>query len=171
MKRYIKNGEIKNKNQIVVYLNGKQIINPSEEQILSGGWGEYIAPTHVPTLDELKSNKIREILRYDSSISVNEFFIGGTSIWLNKATRAGLSLRFQAELATGETHTTLWNEGKSFTLELNSAIQMLYALEVYASKCYDNTQYHISIINNYITTEEELEAYDYESGYPEKLHF
>lgn len=37
--------------------------------------------------------------------------------------------------------------------------------------CYDNTQYHISIINEYVTTEEELDSYDYRSGYPDKLYF
>lgn len=57
-----------------------------------------------------------------------------------------------------------------FPLELNNAIQMLYALEIYASQCYDNTQWHLANINT-LTTIEELEAYDYTSGYPEKLRF
>lgn len=52
MKRYIKNGEIKTRNQIVLRvtkeINGVekqfQVINPTEEMILADGWVEYIPP-------------------------------------------------------------------------------------------------------------------------------
>jgi hypothetical protein len=49
-------------------------------------------------------------------------------------------------------------------------MQMLYAIEVYASKCYDNTQYHISQVNK-LDNIEDLKNYDYTTGYPEKLIF
>lgn len=52
MKRYIKNGEIKTRNQIVLRvtkeINGVekqfQVINPTEEMILADGWVEYTPP-------------------------------------------------------------------------------------------------------------------------------
>ena len=52
MKQYIKNGEIKTRNQIVLRvtkeINGVekqfQVINPTEEMILADGWVEYIPP-------------------------------------------------------------------------------------------------------------------------------
>lgn len=47
---------------------------------------------------------------------------------------------------------------------------MLYAIEIYASACYDNTQYHLSEVSK-LETIEEIDAYDYTSGYPEKLQF
>ena len=65
-----------------------------------------------------------------------------------------MKLRFEAELAMKEENTTLWYGNQSFTLQLNMAIQMLYAIEVYASKCYDNTQYHIANIAKIKTIEE-----------------
>lgn len=48
MKKYIKNGIIKNVNNIIIVLDGMQIINPSEELILADGWVEYVPPTIDP---------------------------------------------------------------------------------------------------------------------------
>lgn len=67
-------------------------------------------------------------------------------------------------------NTTLWYNGISFTLPLNTAIQMLYALEVYASECYDNTQEHLANVDKMETLDAVLE-YNYTVGYPDKLHF
>lgn len=44
MKVYQKDGVIKAANRIVIHKDSQQIINPSEEQILSDGWVEYIPP-------------------------------------------------------------------------------------------------------------------------------
>jgi hypothetical protein len=57
-----------------------------------------------------------------------------------------------------------------YELPLAMAFQMLYALEVYASACYDNTQRHLAAVNA-LQTIDELESYDYRAGYPEKLEF
>ena len=183
MKRYIKDGQIKTRNQIVI--KGQRTIkdkdgndkvintntfNPTEEMILANGWEEYITPIYEPTIEDYRRDKIREIERYDSSDEVNIFYIQGLPVWLDKATRAGLKLRFEAELAMKEENTTLWYGNQSFTLQLNMAIQMLYAIEVYASKCYDNTQKHLANVDKLETLEEIIE-YDYYTGYPEKLNF
>lgn len=47
---------------------------------------------------------------------------------------------------------------------------MLYALEVYASECYDNTQAHLANVDKIETLDAVLE-YNYTVGYPDKLHF
>jgi hypothetical protein len=142
--------------------------------ILSDGWVEYIEPVYEPTEEEIlngeKEYKIEEILRYDSSQEINCFYIGGQEIWLDKATRAGLKLRFEAEIAIGKTDTVLWYEGQQFPLSLQQAMQMLYAIEVYASNCYDNTQKHMANVNA-LETIEDVESYDYHKDYPEKLNY
>jgi hypothetical protein len=43
-------------------------------------------------------------------------------MWLDKETRVGLKLRFEAELASGKTETTLWYDGLSFNLSLEQAV-------------------------------------------------
>ena len=188
MKQYIKDGIIKYRNQIVLHgtrtITDKkgnekvvktQIINPKHEDLIANGWEEYVAPTPPePTeeqkLNRAKSDKKREIEYYDSSNAVNEFTINGITVWLDKATRAGLMLRFQAEMAMGETMTTLWYNGSQFPLTLTDAVSMLYAIERYASTCYDNTQLHLTNVSK-LTSLEDIEKYDYRIGYPEKLDF
>jgi hypothetical protein len=149
-----------------------QTFNPTHEMLIEDGWELYVAPE--PTEEELfndaKRQKILEINNYDSSDEINIFYIQGLPVWLDKATRAGLKLRFEAELAMEDENTTLWYGNQSFTLQLNMAIQMLYAIEVYASKCYDNTQKHLANVEKLETLEEIIE-YDYHTGYPEKLNF
>lgn len=51
-----------------------------------------------------------------------------------------------------------------------TALDMLDVIELYASACYDNTQRHLANIGA-LSTVEEILAYDYTLGYPEKLRF
>jgi hypothetical protein len=149
-----------------------QVFNPTHEMLINDGWELYTIPepTEEEIFNKTKREKINEINHYDSSGEVNIFYIQGLPVWLDKATRAGLKLRFEAELAMKEENTTLWYGNQNFTLQLNMAIQMLYAIEVYASKCYDNTQKHLANVEKLETLEEIME-YDYKAGYPEKLNF
>lgn len=175
MKQYIKDGVIRDASKIVITKDGMTTTNPTEEMILADGWVEYIAPpAPEPTEEELlalaKRDKKRNITYYDKSSAVNQFYISDTPMWLDKETRTGLKLRFEAEIAMGKADTTLWADGVQYPLSLEQATQMLYALEVYASQCYDNTQAHLSAIDA-LTTVEEVEAYDHTLLYPEKLRF
>ena len=49
MVKFIKNNQIKPRHRIIVSVDGKHIINPSEAQIFADGWVEYIPPTYEPT--------------------------------------------------------------------------------------------------------------------------
>ena len=149
-----------------------QVFNPTHDMLLEDGWTVYInpEPTEEEIFNRTKREKIDEINHYDSSDEVNIFYIQGLPVWLDKTTRSGLKLRFEAEIAMKEENTTLWYGNQSFTLQLNMAIQMLYAIEVYASKCYDNTQKHLANVEK-LETLEEILVYDYKVGYPEKLNF
>ena len=161
-------------NKIVLIKDGMQTFNPTEEMLFEDGW-ELHVPIHPDVSDDeiLKMEKehlIDDICHYDSSDNVNVFYVGDTPIWLDKATRAGLMLRFQAEQAIGKSDTSLWYNGFEFKLSLTNAMQMLYAVEVYASACYDNTQRHIHNVN-IINDIDSLKEYNYKDNYPEKLRF
>ena len=121
--------------------------------------------------NNLKEIMIRNILNYDSSTDVNSFTIQGETMWIDKATRVGLKMRFQAEKDGGKNDTTLWsNDGHNFTLEIDSAMSMLYELEKYASKCYDMTMQHVSNVKQ-LVSDDEIIYYDFKMGYPDKLVF
>ena len=171
-KLFIKEGKIKYRKHITVEKDSGITINPTDEMLFEAGWELYVTPE--PTKEELlaiaKRDKKREIEHYDSSSEVNDFYVNDISMWLDKLKRTGLMLRFNAEIASGKTETVLWYGNISIPLQLNTAVQMLYALEVYASACYDNTQVHYAAVDA-LETIEEVESYDYRVGYPEKLRF
>ena len=171
MKLYIKDNIVRPQNKIIVIKDEFQYINPSEELILEDGWMEYeIKYTDEELLDRARSKKIKEILDYDTSPNVNCFYMSDTEIWLDKETRTGLKLRFEAETNIGMVETSLWYNNIRFTLPTSSAVQMLYLLEIYASQCYDNTQFHIKSVSE-LTNVDDIENYDYTTGYPNKLKF
>lgn len=161
-------------NKIVIVKDGMQTFNPTEEMLLEDGWIVHVPAVYEQTEDDIlifeKDHLKEDIIRYDSSDDVNVFYINDESMWLDKQTRSGLMLRFQAETALGKTETTLWGDGKEYILPLTIAIQMLYALEVYASACYDNTQRHLSNVDK-LESIDDIKSYDYRDGYPEKLTF
>lgn len=178
MKRYIKDGVIRDANKIVITKDGMTTTNPTEEMILADGWVEYVEPEPTPAPEKTEEEKLalakrdkkRNITYFDKSSAVNQFYISDTPMWLDKETRTGLKLRFEAEIAMGKTDTTLWADGVQYPLPLSTAVSMLYALEVYASMCYDQTQAHLAAIDD-LSTVKEVAAYDHTSGYPEKLRF
>lgn len=124
-------------------------------------------------MEAAKKDLQDKILAYDSSVEVNSFTFAGVQMWLDKATRVGLKLRFEAEVKLGKTETTLWLSGMGFTLPLSgegNALDLLDAIELYASASYDVTQQHLAQLQA-LGTAEEILAFDFTSGYPEKLVF
>lgn len=157
----------KNMTNILERINYAKSIGYGEPSIEEyAAWSEVLGGN----LNWLKSRVKEKILNFDSSTAVNEFTISGAKVWLDKATRVGLKLRFEGEKENGATQTTLWYNGVSFTLNINDAINMLFAIEMYASACYDKTQEHLANIDK-IETTDDLIAYDWTTGYPEKLVF
>lgn len=174
MKKYVKKiNDIKvykTSQEIVITKDGMCTYNPTEEMVLADGWEEYVVPVYEETIEGVRQDKKDEIEAYDQSLSVNEFFIQGISVWLDKNTRVGLRLRFESELAMGKVESTLWYDGECFPIKLEDGMKMLYALEVYASMCYDNTQKHLSIVDS-LSDMDAIKKYDYKANYPDKLHF
>jgi hypothetical protein len=91
-------------------------------------------------------------------------------MWLDRETRRSLMGRLEAENRKGKTTTCLWYGNHKFEYPTQIAMDMLDTLEIYASECYDTTQFHIANIAS-INNIEELKNYDYTQGYPEKLYF
>jgi hypothetical protein len=56
-------------------------------------------------------------------------------------------------------------------IECAKLLAMLQELEVYAVKCYNQTSAHLAAIDDMTLTVEEILAYDFTAGYPEKLTF
>lgn len=156
------------KEQLVEVLQGYQFLSSIKQ--LSERDFEVILATQQPSIEQIKGERIKEVQTFDTSEQVNLFFLAGAPLWLSKEMRVGLMNSINIEKAEGRTETSLWFAGKQFRFPVNDALDMLYELELYALECYNVTQAHIAAVKT-LTTKEEIEGYDYETGYPQKLRF
>lgn len=143
---------------------------PTAEQLAEWGFEPYTPPVPERTLEVAKSEKIAEITAYDTSEAVNSFTLGNATMWISRDDRISLMNSTTILKNAGVETTTLWYGGHKYTLPCDTLIQMLSALEVYALQCYDVTEEHKAAVNA-LTTIEDVDAYDYTTGYPEKLSF
>lgn len=114
----------------------------------------------------LKKILIHKINEYDTSENVNGFIINGQSYWLDKNTRVGLM--HLTNCSTDYIELVLGSE--VLTIPIDIAKAFLAQLEVYAGKCYLQTQKHLLAIKD-LHTIEDIINYDYTKGYPEKITF
>lgn len=128
----------------------------------------FVSKMDALKLDQAKVEKIAEITAYDTSSSVNGFMLNGVLVWLDKATRVGLMNSTTIAKAAGQKTTTLWLGGAKFVIDCDKAIQLLSALEMYALECFNVTASHKAAVG-WLMSIEEVEAYDYKTGYPKML--
>lgn len=123
MKRYIKDGIIKTRNNIVLRvtkeINGKevnlQVINPSEEAILADGWVEYIPPHVEPKKSRMQIVQELVVKQYNerTDISNEEAFdymaiIYPWDYYLNKVLTEGMMVTYEDKpWRVRQTHTAL----------------------------------------------------------------
>lgn len=122
-----------------------------------------------PTLLDIKNHLLSLQKEYDSSIEVNCFILNNERVWLDKATRVGLFNILNLEKSNEINVTTLWFNTMSVKINVDKALALLTAVEMYAKKCYDNTQKHCAEIKQLETIEECL-AYDITKDYPDILN-
>ena len=143
-------------------------IGEYDEGEIQKSFVEFSAKMYALELKQAKADKIAEITAYDTSDKVNGFMLNGLLVWLDKATRVGLMNSTTIAKAAGQKTTTLWLGGLKLVVDCDKAIQLLSALEMYALECFNVTASHKQAVSE-LTTIEEVEAYNYKSGYPKML--
>lgn len=123
----------------------------------------------VDAVADAKHNKLMEISVYDQSDNVNQFLLGNIPMWLDAPTRQQLRISIESYQATGAETATKWFGGEEFTFPIETWLQMLNALEVYAAEALNVTESHKAAVNA-LTTIEDIESYDITVGYPQKLN-
>ena len=139
-----------------------------DETKVRAAFAQFSAKMDALKLEQAKVEKIAEITAYDTSSSVNGFMLNGVLEWLDKATRVGLMNSTTIAKAAGQKTTTLWFSGAKFIIDCDKAIQLLSALEMYALECFNVTASHKAAVG-WLMSLEEVEAYDYKTGYPKML--
>ena len=139
-------------------------LGEKEYDLVSEEWRERCKAT----LEKAKKEKLEAILAYDTSSDVNGFMLNGNKVWLDKGTRVGLMNFIQITRDMGQDTTTLWFDGYKLEVRCDMAIMLLSSLEMYALECFNVTAAHKKAVSE-LTTIEEVEAYDYKTGYPKQL--
>lgn len=121
------------------------------------------------TLEEAKEMLLAEIDAYDKSPAVNAFYLNGEQHWLDFNLRDRVFAGNERIAYKGREETSLWLDGKCFVMPIAAAQDLICTIEVYAKDCYNVTATHQAEVNK-LTTIEEVEAYNYKTGYPEKLN-
>ena len=145
---------------------------PSVERLTEMGFEEWIEPEPTPAqlLERAKADKIAELEAYDQSDAVNSFSVNGQEMWLDAATRQQLRISLDANQQAGRETVTKWFDGVQYTYPIDMWYYMLGQVEVYAGDALNVTESHKAAINA-LESVEDVEAYDFTTGYPEKLSF
>lgn len=140
-----------------------------DEDVIKSAFSEFIAKIKALQLKQAKAEKIAEITAYDKSPAVNAFYLNGEQHWLDFNLRDRVFDGNERIAYKGREETSLWLDGKCFVMPIAVAQDLICTIEVYAKDCYNVTATHQAEVNK-LTTIEEVEAYNYKTGYPEKLN-
>jgi hypothetical protein len=122
----------------------------------------------VRTLEQAKAEKIMTIDVYDTSDAVNSFEFNGTHTWVPVTERSYLRDAIAALEAKGIPEIEVPLLGQFFPLPVATVKSLLADIEIYAYNASVRTAKHKAGVNG-LSTVEEVDAYDYTAGYPEKV--
>lgn len=117
-----------------------------------------------------KSVRKIQVQGYDNSESVNCFYLDNLPLWLDKATRVGLVNSITIEKNAKRSDTSIWFGNYKIKMNVDTALEILSQLELYALDCYNVTAEHLAYIEK-CETVDELRSFDTAFGYPEMLQF
>lgn len=140
-----------------------------DEAEVRAAFTQFSAKMDALKLEQAKADKIAEITAYDKSPAVNAFYLNGEQHWLDFNLRDRVFDGNERIAYKGREETSLWLDGKCFVMPIAVAQDLICTIEVYAKDCYNVTATHQAEVNK-LTTIEEVEAYNYKTGYPEKLN-
>lgn len=168
-------------------INGLIILNPTHQHYLQAGYYPIVEVLgegqdeiinnelihYVPntwTIDDAREELLLKIEDYDTSEQINGFYLGNTIAWIPRETRVALQNSTAILLKNNIGTATLWNGVDKYEIPCRVLLAMLDALEMYALECFNKTAEHKANAMK-LETIEEIENYDYTTGYPEKLDF
>lgn len=165
------------------YLRGEYVLLSDEQSdfyLAHKGWKieliwnmqetpEYPAEPEL-TLEMAKAQKLAELNRYDNSDAVNQFLVNGGGAWFTPAERTSYASSVSAAKTLSVENLSFYVGENVLTVPTAMAEQMLAAVQLYADAAFMVTRAHAAAIEK-LETIEDVEAYDFTQGYPEKLQF
>ena len=117
-----------------------------------------------------KLEVIVKITNYDVSDNVNTFYINDNPAWFKKELRGSIRDSLELQKSAGLETATLWVNDEAYELNIDTALELMKEIELYAIKCNNNTHNNINRVKS-LTLRSELREFDITEGYPEKLKF
>ena len=153
----------------------------SEEQVkfhqenpkakVSEVWTMVLDPVHVRNINDAKNEMKSRIERYDDSEEVNQFIINGVITgWFTPSERSNYKSSIDAAKLVGLETLTFFVDNNMMEITPTVAEQLLAQIQLYADQCFIVTKQHKLNVDA-LETMEEVDAYNYKQGYPEKLNF
>lgn len=162
------------------YLDNKWVLLSKEQVKFHEGnpnatvkqvWDMQLPEPYVRTIEDAKAEMLNKINEYDNSDAVNGFTINNViPAWFTVEERSNYANSINAaELLNKET-LAFYVGDNSLEVPTASAKQMLASIQLYADACFIVTKQHKVAVDQLVTIEE-VDNYDYKSGYPAKLNF
>lgn len=134
-------------------------------------WNMQFTPKHVRDLVDAKREMLNKISNYDISENVNGFTINHTMVaWFSVQERLNYKQSIESAKLLGIDKLSFFVGDAMLEISPAMAEQMLAALQLYADSCYIVTKQHQLTVQK-LETIEDVDNYDYKSGYPTRLNF
>lgn len=137
-------------------------------------WNMTIKPAPERTIGNAKQEMIAKIEEYDASENVNSFNVkmgpNTFSAWFTPAERSNYKSSIDAAELIGVNELSFYIGNNAVTLPTETAKLMLAQIQLYADQCFIVTKKHETAVR-VLTSIENVDNYDYTTGYPEKLQF
>ena len=174
------------------YLDGKWVLLSDEQAAFHEEhpelspyyvWNMEMPPVYVRTLEDAKREMNDMINSYDNSDEVNAFIVKIPSdseeavdgfvemkAWLTPQERSNYRSSVDSAKLLEIDTLSLYIGDMPLTLSTSTAERMLAHIQLYADQCFIVTKQHKADVEA-LTTIEEVDSYDYRTGYPEMLVF
>lgn len=136
-------------------------------------WDMELIVSKIPerTIGQAKTEALHKLNIYDNSFNVNGFTINNTiKTWFTPTERSNYSTSVNSAKILGIDKLSFFVGNIALEVPTNKAEYMLAAIQLYADSCYIVTKQHQLAIEA-LETIEEVDSYDYTTGYPDKLNF
>ena len=146
-------------------------------------WTMTLPPVPERTLEQAKAEKINEIDAYDNSSSVNNFIVRVPSEseeaidgyidydeWFTPDERSNYRSSIASAKLLSVENIPFYIGDMPVTLPTSTAEVMLAQIQLYADSCFIVTKQHKAAVEA-LDTIEAVDAYTYDTGYPEMLIF
>lgn len=138
------------------------------ETEMDEAYAAFVERRERQQLEWAKQAKIHEIAAYDDSPAVNAFAFNGTTLWFTPDMRKTIRTGVESCKALGRATYDATYNGMEISIPVDTVLALLAQIECYALDCQNTTARHKAAVAA-LTAKEEVEAYDYTTGYPAQL--